>query len=211
MIDGYRRIEACKMLGWKEIPVNRINLENLVRGEHDANVFRKDFTPSEAVAIGRELEPELKKKAQERMKAGKPSSKLDEGRTDEKVGSIVGMGKDTYRKAKEIVDASEESPDNFREIKEQMDEGEISIDRAHRQVKRAKSKEEREKKAKEMPKPPALDRGEFPLNEVILWGLYRGNEPTSRKFHPHGHVLAGILGLTRLRNGLGCLGWRFKL
>jgi len=167
LIDGYRRIEACKMLGWKKIPVNRVNLENLVRGEHDANVFRKDFTPSEAVAIGKELEPELKKKAQERMKSGKPSSKLDEGRTDEKVGSIVGMGKDTYRKAKKVVDASEENPDNFREIKEQMDEGEISVDKAHRQVKRTKSKEEREKKAKEMPKPPALDRGELPLNEVI--------------------------------------------
>jgi len=167
LIDGYRRIEACKMLGWEEIPVNRVDLENLVRGEHDANVFRKDFTPSEAVAIGKELEPELKRKAQERMKSGKPSSNFDKGRTDEKIGEIVGMSRETYRKARTVVDASEEDPDNFRKIKEQMDDRKISIDKAHRQVRRTKSKEKREKKAKEMPKPPALNRGELPLNEVI--------------------------------------------
>lgn len=39
------------------------------------------------------------------MLAGRPSSKLDQGRTDQRVAEAVGMRKDTYRKAKEIVES----------------------------------------------------------------------------------------------------------
>jgi len=44
----------------------------------------------------------------DRKKAGVPSSKLYEGRTDEKIADVVGVGKDTLRKAKYIVEAVED-------------------------------------------------------------------------------------------------------
>jgi hypothetical protein len=51
------------------------------------------------VAIKQALEPEVVEEARKSMLAGKPSSKLDEGCTDEKIAKIVGVRKDTLRKA----------------------------------------------------------------------------------------------------------------
>jgi len=56
LIAGQRRLAACKMLGWEEIPMTVIDLDSVVRGEADENVLRKGFTPSEAVAIWGALE-----------------------------------------------------------------------------------------------------------------------------------------------------------
>ena len=74
LIAGGRRLEACKRLGWKDIPVTMVSLDEL-RAEHDENVIRQDFLPSEAVAIKRALETVEKEKARERMSAGGRLSK----------------------------------------------------------------------------------------------------------------------------------------
>ena len=105
LIAGMRRLEACKLLGWKSVPVRVISLENILRGEHDENVFRKDFTPSEAVAIGEALEPLERQAAKERMLAGKPCENFTQGsgKSLDKVAAVVGMSRPTYQKAKEIV------------------------------------------------------------------------------------------------------------
>jgi ParB-like nuclease domain len=67
LIAGERRLRAVEMLGWPEIPVNVVDLEQIVRGEFAENVHRKDFTLSEAVAIKRALEPIEREAAKERM------------------------------------------------------------------------------------------------------------------------------------------------
>ena len=51
LIAGQRRLEACRRLGWDCIPATVVDLENLAIGERDENMVRKDFTPSEAVAV----------------------------------------------------------------------------------------------------------------------------------------------------------------
>ncbi len=55
LVAGYRRLKALEELGITSLVegahVNLIDLESLVRGEHDENVCRKDFTISEKVAI----------------------------------------------------------------------------------------------------------------------------------------------------------------
>src|SRR4051812_45248477 len=56
LIAGERRLAAAKQLGWSEIPVTVVNLEDVVRGEFHENTSRKDFLPSELVAIGAALE-----------------------------------------------------------------------------------------------------------------------------------------------------------
>jgi hypothetical protein len=56
LIAGRRRLEAHRKLGLADVPVTVVDLHELVRGEHAENVLRKDFTPSEAVAIGAALE-----------------------------------------------------------------------------------------------------------------------------------------------------------
>ncbi|MDQ6865303.1 MAG: ParB N-terminal domain-containing protein, partial [Thermoproteota archaeon] len=80
LVCGYRRVLAFKKLQRKEIPCTRINLPSLAKGEFSENTFRKDFTFSEMVEIKRAVEPEIKREAEIRMKAGKPTPKLGKGR-----------------------------------------------------------------------------------------------------------------------------------
>jgi ParB family transcriptional regulator, chromosome partitioning protein len=56
LIAGEGRLEACKMLGWKEIPVTILNIKEIIAGEHYENLARKDFAMSEHIAILEEIE-----------------------------------------------------------------------------------------------------------------------------------------------------------
>ena len=71
LIDGQRRIEAFIKLGIKEIPFFRVNLKEIVLGEFHANCNRKDFTPSERVAISTAVEKYLEGHSRG---AGRPKS-----------------------------------------------------------------------------------------------------------------------------------------
>ena len=56
LIAGQRRLEACKLLGWKEVPVTTINIKEIMAGELHENIARKDLTMSERIAILEEIE-----------------------------------------------------------------------------------------------------------------------------------------------------------
>ena len=60
LIAGARRIAACVSLGWTDIAVTVVDIAGLasgiVRGEYAENTCRKDFAPSEAVAIWQAME-----------------------------------------------------------------------------------------------------------------------------------------------------------
>ncbi len=68
-IAGQRRLEACKRLGWREVPVWVVNVARVIRGEYAENVVRKDFLPSETVAITRALTIAERKAAEARQRA----------------------------------------------------------------------------------------------------------------------------------------------
>lgn len=55
LVAGYRRLTACRKLGWKEIEVTVLPYGNdplrLLEVEADENLARKDFTPEEIAAI----------------------------------------------------------------------------------------------------------------------------------------------------------------
>lgn len=59
LLCGRRRVEACRKLGWRSIPCHVLDgLSDVYRhmlAERDENTCRKDFTPSEAVAIAESL------------------------------------------------------------------------------------------------------------------------------------------------------------
>ena len=80
----------------------------------DENTCRKDFCPTEAVALGGRLEKLLKPEAEKREKSGKkPTGKLPEGQkgdTRGAVGSAVGMSGQTYEKARAVVEAAKSDP-----------------------------------------------------------------------------------------------------
>src|SRR4051812_25589613 len=52
LIWGLRRLVACREhLGWESIPARIVAVDSIARGEHDENAHRKDYAPSERVAL----------------------------------------------------------------------------------------------------------------------------------------------------------------
>ena len=70
LVAGYRRLVACRNLGWREIEVTVVNFAGdamkLLDAEADENLFRKDFTPVEIVAI------EKRREEIQRLRRGTP-------------------------------------------------------------------------------------------------------------------------------------------
>lgn len=132
LVAGQRRLEAVKKLGHLEIEARILPLSpvEMLRAEHDENVVRQDFTPSEKVAIGRKLEEEVAKQAKERQSHGltapgrNASDQLPEalkGTTREIVGKAVGVSGNTYARAKRVVEAAEAEPEKYGDLVEEMD------------------------------------------------------------------------------------------
>lgn len=131
LVAGQRRIEACKALGWEKVPVTVVDLHDILRGEHDENVARKDFLPSEAVAIYRAMKPIEEAAARERHVAQAKANlgvadagnfpASEKGRVREKVARYVGVSDRTLEKAAKVVEAAEREPEKFAPLVEQMD------------------------------------------------------------------------------------------
>ncbi len=131
LICGYRRMQACKSQGWTEISVRIMDIRNALAAEHDENVLRLDFTPSEKVAITEAIREHVEAEATTRRlenlkhvgdsveRAICPDDKAN-GRTDEILAKAVGTSRKTLVKAREVVKAAQENPDN-RDLVENMD------------------------------------------------------------------------------------------
>lgn len=126
LVFGGRRLCACRdVLKLKKIEARIVKVSSIIRGEHDENELRKDFTPSERVAIAKALENEVAERR------GNPSIRRNcdelDGRTDELVAKKAGFAsKDTYRRAKKVVDCGSA------DLIEAMDAGKIAISTAAR-------------------------------------------------------------------------------
>jgi N6-adenosine-specific RNA methylase IME4/ParB-like chromosome segregation protein Spo0J len=124
LIAGERRLEACKRLGWTHIPVTVVNLDDIVRGEFAENTARKDFTPSELVAITAAVGERERELAQRRMTLGKLSTGSNAGKTRDKLDKIaspLGMSGRTLERAQAIVAAAEAEPEKYGKLVAAMD------------------------------------------------------------------------------------------
>ena len=136
LIAGERRLEAMKKLGYKQIEVRIMKVEDAehkLNLEINENENRKDFNKSERIEYARQLERIERVKASQREKAGvaiDPSQNSDRGRTDDIVAEKLGIGsRDTYRKEKYIADNADP------ETLEQWNKEEISTHKAYTKVK----------------------------------------------------------------------------
>lgn len=130
LVFGERRLRACRdHLGWSEIDVRIIDMPRIVVGENAENEVRKDFTPSERVAIARAIAGEITERR------GRPTEEKRQNfaefqkgqRTTDFAAKKAGFGnRETFRQAEHVVDHAEP------EIVEAMDTGVISISAARR-------------------------------------------------------------------------------
>ena len=117
LIAGARRLAACKQLGWKKVPVTVVNIDACVRGEYAENTLRKDFTPSEMVAIAATLDGHERALAKLRMTLGKISTGFKTGKTRDLLAASFGISGRTLEKAKAVVQAAEAEPEKFAKLR----------------------------------------------------------------------------------------------
>lgn len=117
LIAGQRRLEACRQLGWTEVPVHFVETTDdaaaLLRAERDENVCRKDMLPSEKASLGEALYAIEEQRAKERQREhggtapgrnGKDTSSSlggsvcrdRSGEAASVVGDALGMSPSTY-------------------------------------------------------------------------------------------------------------------
>lgn len=144
LIAGYRRLEACKLLKWRRVPTRVVNLKKMVEGEYAENIYRKDFTPTEKVAIMQAVRPVEREAAAQREKAGKkpePSAKLAQGRTRDKVARAAGSGHTTMAKAEKVVEAAKKDPERYGHLTKEMDRN-GKVDKVYKKLQRMQRAEE---------------------------------------------------------------------
>jgi N6-adenosine-specific RNA methylase IME4 len=122
LIAGERRIRAYQLLKRDSIPVHVIDIDKIVRGEYAENTERENFTLTEAVAIKRAVEPQIKAEAQQRKvqggklksKAGANLAHAPKGKTRDLVAKRTGKSRTTLAKAEALVAALEAEPHNVK-------------------------------------------------------------------------------------------------
>ena len=129
LVAGRRRLEACRLLGWKTIAVVILyHLEDArlhLLAECSENTFRKPFRPSETVNIARALRPLADEEARKRQThRGLRASGIfsEAGQAMDQVAALVGRSRPTLTKATRIVDAAEEDPEIYGDLLREMDE-----------------------------------------------------------------------------------------
>ena len=131
LVAGERRVRAYQLLQRDRIPVHVIDIAKIVRGEYAENTERENFTLSEAVAIKRAVEPQIKAEAQQRKvlggklkgKAGANLAPAPKGKARDLVAKRTGRSRTTLAKADVVLAAWEAEPDNptLRRMVEAMD------------------------------------------------------------------------------------------
>nr|WP_263481017.1 ParB N-terminal domain-containing protein [Pseudosulfitobacter pseudonitzschiae] len=131
LIFGERRLRACRdVLGLVEIEVRVIDMPSIVVGENAENEVRKDFTPSERVAIARAIADEIGGRQGQRTDMELPQNiaEVSKGQeTREFAAKKAGFGnRETFRQAEAVTERA--AP----ELVEAMDTGKVSIFAAHK-------------------------------------------------------------------------------
>jgi len=103
LIAGERRLKALKQLGYTEIPVNKINLKEVIRGEYDENAVRKNFSMQENVAIWEAMESYKNQYDKSAL-----SDSDSAGFRRDRASKFLGVSTDTLSKAKQIISSNDQ-------------------------------------------------------------------------------------------------------
>ena len=155
LLAGERRLRACKMLGWEQIPVTMMDTRD---AEHELNIeisendCRKDFSKAERVDYMYRLMRIEKEKARERQAATQFSgdtvvqtfAQPDKGKARDKTAAAFGVSGETMRKEMQIVENKDLlTPEDFAD----WDEGRLSTNKAFKKVKAQLEQVQQEKQA----------------------------------------------------------------
>ena len=178
LVFGERRLRACRdLLGWTEIPARIVHIGSIVEGEIHENQIRKDFTPSERVAIERTINAEIERRQGARTDLGQ---NLGRSRVADASARLAGFGnRETARQAAAVVEAGEREPTKYGRLIEDMDRS-GRVGGVYRRLVVA------QKAAAIAAEPPPLPRG--PFRTIVAdppWFYARDNDPSHRGACPY--------------------------
>jgi ParB-like chromosome segregation protein Spo0J len=129
LVFGERRLRACRdVLGRKTIETRIVDVSSIIAGEFAENEMRKDFTPSERVAIAAAIEAELGNRRGQRTDKALPANGpevVPAKETREIAAQKAGFASTTqFRRAKAVVEKAAPA------VIEAMDKGDVSISAA---------------------------------------------------------------------------------
>jgi ParB/RepB/Spo0J family partition protein len=185
LIAGQRRLAAVRKLGWTETPVTTIDIESILRGEYAENVQRKDFTPSEAVAVWNAMESYQGQRGL--------VSNLDTSKRRDRAAEATGLGKSTLSKARSVVDAAEKQPEVFGDLPALMDS--TNVDKAVKE-KRKREKEQERKRIAETAKATHTSQWQVEQGDIRTYQMDRRfdfiitDPPYPKEYLPLYEVLA---------------------
>jgi N6-adenosine-specific RNA methylase IME4 len=136
IIDGHNRYEiACKhRILYNTVEKIFDNKEAVTKWMIINQFGRRNLTAYDRSILALKLKPVFEEKAKERMISGKkldPSQKSEQGKTSKEIAKVAGLSHDTIAKVEKI---EKKAPE---EIKNKVKSGEISINQAYQQVKKA--------------------------------------------------------------------------
>ena len=144
LIAGERRLRALQFLDYKQIEVRVMTVKDALHQlklEISENENRKDFSFSEKMQWAEELKKEYEKIAKENMsKGGEGLPVLVNLDSNKQVADDLEIGKETYRQAKYISDNASD------DIIKQLDDGQLSINKAYITLKQEKQQLENNNK-----------------------------------------------------------------
>ena len=111
LVFGERRLRAVRdYLDWETIPARVVNIEAIILGEYAENELRKDFTVSERVAIGKQIEALLAgRRGSNQYRLKELPQNFGEALLGKETADVAaekaGFGNpETYRQAKRVVE-----------------------------------------------------------------------------------------------------------
>ncbi|MEM4345676.1 MAG: ParB/RepB/Spo0J family partition protein [Candidatus Caldarchaeum sp.] len=120
LLAGHRRLEACKNLGWKEVPCHVFpsSLTSLQRRiiELIENFDRKDLTWQEEVRLRAEID-RLQKEVYGERGPGRPRKDAEGGWSTGQTAELLGVTERTIQKDTELLSALEAFPEIFKDVK----------------------------------------------------------------------------------------------
>jgi 16S rRNA G966 N2-methylase RsmD len=138
LIAGLRRLEACKLLGWKKVPVTILDIEEIITGELHENVVRKDFVMSERIAILEEIERQRlgHRVSKERVANCTPFQNEQKGRKSRTIAAaFTGISERQISKEQFITKAARDNPSKFSGLIGKIDSGKFPVDSAYKLIK----------------------------------------------------------------------------
>jgi N6-adenosine-specific RNA methylase IME4 len=154
-----------------------VNIRSIVQGEIHENEMRKDFTPSERVAIERTVNAEIERRQGARTDLGQNVGRC---RVADASAKLAGFGnRETARQACAVVDAGEREPTKYGRLVEAMDRS-GRVGGVYRRLIVA------QKAAAIAAEPPPLPTG--PFRTLVVdppWHYDRADDPSHRSGCPY--------------------------